>query len=460
MIARIPVRVRLALAFGLAMAVLLVGLGIFLRLSLATVLDEELDRSMTARSDDVAALVVDAGPGLAEGRTTETEDGFVQIVGPDGEVVDASSARLAEPVLDPDQLAQARSERLTTDIGPVADVVSHSRILARPIEATEGEIVVIVGTSLEERDEAVSGLTRLLAIGVPIALVLASAGGYLFAAAALRPVEAIRRRAAEIGGRERGARVPLSSAPDELRRLGETLNEMLERVDASLERERAFVADASHELRTPLSILKAELELALAGDRSHAELHAALVSASDETDRLARLAEDLLVIARSERGALAVRRELVPTSDLLQSVAGRAAPRALAAERVIDVADGGPAAVEVDQLRIEQALGNLVDNAIRHGAGRIELSAERRDGATALVVRDEGEGIPPELGDHAFDRFTHGEGPDVDRGAGLGLAIVRAIAEAHGGTARTASGESGAAVEVWLPDADAATHSR
>jgi two-component system OmpR family sensor kinase len=452
MIARVPVRIRLALAFGLAMALLLVGLGLFLRVSLATVLDEEFDRSLTTRSDDVAALVVDAGPGLAEGPTTETEDGFVQIIGPDGEVVDVSSARLAAPVLDPDQLAQARSGALTTDIGPVADVTSDSRVLARPVDAPGGEIV---GASLEERDEAVGGLTRLLAIGIPIALILAAVGGYLLAAAAFRPVEAIRRRAAEISGRERGARVPLSPAPDELRRLGETLNGMLERVDASLERERAFVADASHELRTPLSILKAELEFALAGDRSYAELHAALMSASKETDRLVRLAEGLLVIARSERGALALRRESVPTGDLLRRVTERTDARARTAGRAIKIHGGGPALVEVDRLRIEQALGNHVDNALRHGAGRVELAAEPRDGGTTLIVRDEGRGVPPELGDRAFDRFTHGEGIEVDRVAGLGLAIVRAIVGAHGGTARAVETDSGTAVELWLPDGGA-----
>ena len=168
-----------------------------------------------------------------------------------------------------------------------------------------GQRVVVVGTSTESRGESLA-LLQLLLIGGPIALVLASIAAYGVTAAALRPVEAMRARAAEISAVEPDQRLPVPPTHDEIGRLGGTLNEMLERLGEALEHERAFVADASHELRTPLAILKTELELALGRGRSPEELEAAVGSAAEETDRLTQLAEDLLTIAQTDRGELPV----------------------------------------------------------------------------------------------------------------------------------------------------------
>ena len=294
-----------------------------------------------------------------------------------------------------------------------------ARLLARPADG-DGARVVVVGTSLEDRDEAVAGLTGLLLVAGPIALAAAAVLGYLLAAAALRPVEAMRARAGEVSGAPAGARLPLPEARDELRRLGETLNAMLDRIDGALERERAFVADASHELRTPVAILKAEIDLALAGERSPQELRAALVSAREETERLARLADDLLVLARMDGGRLPLHPERLGTREVLDAVAARFAARAAEEGRTIEVVADPGASIVADRLRIEQAVTNLVDNALRHGAGPVVVRARRVGDDVELSVEDAGAGVPPEDAEGVFGRFVRGGSAAAGQGAGLG----------------------------------------
>jgi signal transduction histidine kinase len=236
---------------------------------------------------------------------------------------------------------------------------------------------------------------------------------------------------------------------DEVTRLGETLNEMLERLEDAFARERQFVSDASHEIRTPLAILKGELELALRDATDVDEFRQSVTSAAEEADRLTQLAEDLLVIARFEQGQLPVRLEEVNAGDLLESVSQRFARRA--AERGVELAVDAPADLELvaDHLRLEQAVGNLIDNALRHGAGRIELAAVRSGDHIELHVRDEGAAFPPEFLATAFERFTRTNVARSRGGAGLGLSIVQAIATAHGGRAHASNRPEGGA-DVWL----------
>jgi two-component system OmpR family sensor kinase len=447
---RLPIRWRLTLAFALAMAAVLAVTAVFLRVSLQDELDEGIANSLTARADELAALVGQGGAlaGPAEDRLSELEDGFAQVLDARGQVVDASSPLLERPLMDGAEVSRAAAGPLTTDRGAVAGVDGPARLLARP--AGDDDRIVVVGASLEDRDEAVAGLTGLLLVAGPIALVAASLLGYLLAAAALRPVEAMRARASEVSGARVGARLPLPEARDELRRLGETLNAMLERIDAALERERAFVADASHELRTPVAILKAEIDLALAGERSSDELRAALVSAREETERLARLADDLLVLARMDEGSLPIHAERLEAREVLGAVAARFAARAAAEGRSVEVAADAGAVVVADRLRIEQAMTNLVDNALRHGTGPVALRARRDGEAVELSVEDGGAGVAPEDAEGVFGRFVRGAGAG-GQGAGLGLSIVRAIARAHGGDARLESGSRGAATVIRLP---------
>ena len=197
------------------------------------------------------------------------------------------------------------------DRGPQPGLEGSSRLLAVPVRANGKRAVVVVGTTTDSRDESLTDLAQLLLLGGPVALLLASLAAYGVAALALKPVEEMRSRAAEISAERPDRRLPVPPTDDEVARLGKTLNEMLERLAEALEHERTFVADASHELRTPLAILRTELELALARGRSPAELREALASAAEEADRLNQLSEDLLTIAQTERGELPLRYERV-----------------------------------------------------------------------------------------------------------------------------------------------------
>jgi len=451
---RIPIRLRLTLAFALAMGVVLAATGAFLYLELRASLDESIDESLEARVSEVAprlalgGLIV--GPGMGSG-LVDPDERFLQVLDLRGRIVDATPTVEDAPLLDPDALSQAAAGRRSTwlELEQVPGIAGPTRILAMPVETPSGTRVLLVGASLEDRDETLRGfLVILLAVG-PTALLLTSVLGYGLATAALRPVEAMRIEAAAISGSDPGRHLPLPRSQDEIRRLGETLNEMLDRLEAALERERGFVADASHELRTPLALMRAELELALRRPRSAPELEDAIRSAAAETDRLAGLAEDLLLLARSDQGELAMPVESVNAKDLLSRVAERFRRHAEAAGRRIEIDVPNELELEADPRRLEQAVGNLVENALKHAQGRVRLAAVERDGKIELHVRDEGRGFPPEFLPRAFDRFSRADDARSGDGTGLGLTIATAIARAHGGSAHAESPASGGA-DVWL----------
>jgi signal transduction histidine kinase len=448
MLDRLSIRGKLAAAFAAALFLILSLSAAFVYAGVSSDLDESLDENLRSRADDVASLVATAGrapPELQGQRLVEGEDALAQVLAEDGTVL-ASTLPAGTP-LSPQEVERAASGPVLLSDREVPGVAGEARILARPVTAGEQELIVVVGATTEDRAETLTGLRYSFLIGAPIALLLASGLGYLLAGRALAPVDAMRRRASEITLRRSGERLPLPRADDEIHQLGATLNSMLDRIEASLEREREFVADAGHELRTPLAILRTELELAEREGRSAEELRAAISSAVEETDRLSQLAEDLLVIARSDQGRLPIKRESVELGELLERVRHRFGQRAADAGRDMhaDAPDGARA--DLDPLRMEQALGNLVDNALRHGEGGIEMTVAGEDGRIAFAVRDHGAGFSDDFSERAFERFSRADEGRTGGGAGLGLAIVQAIAKAHGGEARS----DGAGVVLTLP---------
>jgi two-component system, OmpR family, sensor kinase len=432
-VSRLPIRIRLTLAFAVVMAIVLAALGAFLYVRLTSSLNEQITDDLETRSAAVASS--DADPSLLAG-----DEGIARVIGSDvSEQVTLATPTVHVVLITTAELAEVRS-------GSVNDVERDGFRLRA--EAIDGRVVV-VGKSLEDRDEALDALLAQLLIALPFALLVSSVVGYLVAGAALRPVEAMRVEAEAISASEPDRRLPLPLAHDEVFRLGETLNDMLERLGSAIERERAFVADASHELRTPLALMKAELEVALRRPRTPDELGRALRSAAEETDRLVRLAEDLLLVARADRGALPVHREGLAAEELLAEVAGRFELRASEAGRAIEVVAPPGLALTGDRARLGQALGNLVDNALRHGAGVVRLEAVREDDFVELHVTDEGGGFPRAFLPHAFERFSRPDDARAGGGSGLGLAIVEAVAAAHGGSAG-ASNHDGGGADVWI----------
>jgi signal transduction histidine kinase len=443
---RVPLRLRLTLVFALAMAVVLAAAGWFVYVRVADDLSNALDQELRSRAQDVSALVAQDGSLSRSGiALVERGESFAELIGGDGRVLDATSPIGSTLLLTPDQLSAARGEQIFVNRSSVPGLDEPARMLALPVARG----VLVVGGTRENRAEMLRSLRTAFLIGGPLALLLASLAGYVLAGAALRPIEAMRRRAQEISTSSLHERLPVAAADDEVARLGETLNAMLARIEAGLERERRFVADASHELRTPLALLKTELELALRRSRTPDELEQTIRSAAAESDRLGRIADDLLLLARSEDGRLPLRLEPVDVDDLLESVAARFQPRADAQRRALDVGTDSARVVVADRLRLEQALGNMVDNAFAHGTGAVRLSAVPHNGAVELHVTDDGPGFAAEFLGQAFERFSRADDARARGGSGLGLAIVDTVARAHRGSAHAANRDSGGA-DVWM----------
>ena len=396
---RLPVRWRLTLVFAAAMALVLVAAGWFVHDRVASDLSRSLDQELRSRAQDLSALVRHGGSlRTTQGSLVEQGESFGELLDARGRVLDATPP-IAVSLLNASELARARREAVWADRPSVPGLDEGARLLAVPV----GGRILVVGATRENRAETLSSLRAAFLIGGPLVLVLASLGGYLLAGAALRPIE------------------------------------------EGLARERRLVADASHELRTPLASLRTELELALRRPRSPAELELAISSAAEEADRLARIADGLLLLAGSEHSGLALRVEIVDAGELLRTVARRFEATARGAGRSIEVEADAHAGVAGDRLRLEQALGNLVENALRHGAGQVVLRSQ----GSELHVLDEGAGFPPAFLRHAFERFSRADEAREGEGTGLGLAIVATIARAHGGTAG-ATNRPGRGADVWI----------
>lgn len=453
MASRLPLRLRVALAFTVTTALALLGLGLFVQLRVTDTLEGHLDDSLEAQLDRIDVLPPDERAAAVRGVVGET---FVQLLTPDA-ALNASSAQAVSPLIGAGDVPSSGTRRLEREISLV-DTDADDLDDAEPGETVEldiesepsvllvrrvGDQVLVVGTSREDTDEALEEVRDQLLIGGPLALLLAALLGYVVAGGALRPIERIRARAATISDRSSDERLPVPAAHDELRRLTTTLNEMLDRLDAGLQRERRFVADASHELRTPLALMRMEIDLALSRPRSAEELAAALRSADEETERLIGLAEDLLSLAASDRQSLTLDRRQLDLTELASDVVRRFAPLAEESGRTVTVAGGTDGVLlHADGERLDQVLTNLLDNALRHGEGPVVVGVRRQGDACVLTVSDTGPGISEP---RPFDRFTGAHG-----GRGLGLAIVRAVVEAHGGTVEAGSGAQGIGTTITV----------
>lgn len=453
---RLPVRVRLAAGFAVAMALVVAAVGAVVHVRLASSLLDEAEDRLLSRSAALEVLVRARGGDVSgDELRPQDEDGFAQVLGPGGAVLAASAPLARVALVSLAERAAATDGTVLVRRNELAGLGGEPALLAvtRVEPGDPAPLTLVVGASLEEREEALDGLQGQLLAIAPAAFLVAGGIGYLVAGRALRPVEAMRSRAAELSTERLDERLPLPQAHDELHRLGSTLNAMLDRLAAGIERERRLVADASHELRTPLALLRAELELGLRRPRSPDEQRAALASALEEVDRLTVLAESLLVLAQDDEHGLPLALADLDVGEALHAVAGRFVGAASLDGRPLGVLPTDGLSVTADRLRLEQALGALVENALRHGRGGVTLSAGERGGLVELRVSDEGDGLPPGLVGTAFDRFARGDGARASAGAGLGLSLVAAIARAHGGSAsveRRADGK-GAVATIVLP---------
>ena len=442
---RLPIRTRLTLVFAgttlLVLAISAVALLVGFRRELTTTVDEGL-------LERASALAADPRNGVDA--MTSTDDVFAQLLDQRGtSIIAATPGFEDDPLPYPASIGSCEPGFLSADV-----TIDRESVPVR-IYATcvSGNGKLVIGQDVEDQRDAVARLTAIVVFGGPILLVAMAILGWVLAGAALRPVERLRVEASAVSFTEPDRRLPVPDTGDELQRLAETLNGMLDRLHEALDRERRFVDEASHELRTPLGILQAEVELARKQTRSPEELADALASISQETDRLRRLTQDLLVLARSDRGRLPVHREDVDVSAVIDRVVTEFEEQAVRAG--VRLRSGtGKVRARVDADRLRQAIENLVDNAVRHAGtgGTVEVTAERDDGWLRVSVTDSGPGFGDAVLDRAFEPFARVDGDRAGEGAGLGLTIVRAVAEAHGGsaTARNLDG-GGAEVSIEVP---------
>ena len=439
---RLPLRVRVATTFALATAVALGGLGVFLHVRVTSTLEDQVVEGVAARLDALQRLPADA-------RTAAIEDltgvAFAQVLDRDGTVV-VSSPEVRDALLSPGRLpAPGVTKLLEVQLFLTTEGESEPVVMRAVGEADQ---VLVVGTSAENVEDAIDGLRTQLLVGGPLALLVAILLGYVVAGSAVRPMERMRARAATISAASSGDRLPVPGVRDEVHRLGTTLNDMLDRLDAGLRRERQFVAEASHELRTPLTVLRTELDLLASRERSPAEIRTALTSMGEEVDRLALLVDHLLLLATSDDARLRLDRTTFDVTTLLTEVADRFAT--VADGRDIAVTPGPPIEVTADRRRLDQVLSNLVDNGLRHGEGEITLAAGREASVVTLTVSDQG---GTALDDELFERFRQGTGSRAG-GRGLGLALVTTIVGEHGGSVAAAAVDGLTQVRVELPATD------
>ncbi|WP_052371557.1 sensor histidine kinase [Amycolatopsis taiwanensis] len=453
MIWRWPIRVRLTTAFTVMMALVLFGVAAATVAHARSVLDESIDETLTSRLGDLQSAAAAALPNPIGGRNT-----VEQVLDPSGAVVASSPPVSAGSMLNAGELAAARNGAVFVDHPAAGGLAGPVRLAAGPA----GPRVVVAATSLAERDAAVADLRAELAVAFPLVLLAAAGGAYLLGAGALRPVERMRARAAAITAEDTDQRLPVPSARDEISRLGTTFNDLLARLQAALSRERQFVADASHELRTPLGMLTTELELALRRPRSSAELTAAMHSALEETERLSRLAQDLLLLARTDQpdtGQATRRAASTALRPVLERVATRYRPLGEGDPLAIDCAPD--LSIQASEEDCERAVSNLVDNAMSHGAPPVIVKAWPAGSGqpewVAIEVRDHGPGFDPAFLPHALERFTRADTARAGgEGTGLGLAIVAALARRNGGQVDAGNDPDGGAVlTLTLPAAPA-----
>ena len=437
-------------------------------LVLNTWLTSKIDESVTK---DQRARVTRIMDFLRSGNTSiPRSEPFAQVIGrrADGRWFFLSRTVAFEgldQLLTPAQLQLASTQELLIT-GKLEALGGQSRLLAVPEQLGTTRVVVVVGSSLAREDDTKHRLAVAFTLAGAVVVALIAGGGWALIGAALRPVRRMADEAAAISGSNLDRRLVLPDRSDEIAHLGATLNGMLERIEGSFRRERAFVDDASHELRTPLTIMRGELELAMAQPGDAEETRAAMQSLLDEVDRLSRLAEDLLVLARSGTTA---RSELSSGPTELLTVVTRAAGRLGRSNDSglrLNVS-GPPVSVEVPEAVLERIVTNLLINAQHFAAGTISVgvgTVESPAGPLArLVVEDDGPGFPVEFLPRAFERFAVGSQSRTRShgGTGLGLAIVRELSQTWGGTATAANGTAngaangaalgGAAVTVTFP---------
>ncbi|GIV68238.1 cell wall metabolism sensor histidine kinase WalK [Caldilinea sp.] len=463
-------RLRMALLTGALAAAVTLLFGAYLYFTLRIQLLNALDDALRASATQFMGMLEqeDGRLGFAQGdlvaqRSTPRED-VIRLVAPDGRILDqigAVDAPVLASTLQPEGgvytyvVAGDATQSTGEATGDVQQIAGETlRLLSWPVRLHGQTVAYLqVGRSLESVEEALNALLFLLLVGAPFMLGAGIGGGYWLAGRTLAPIDAIRRKAAEISAQDLSQRLALNLPDDEVGRLARTFDEMLARLDDAFQRQRRFVSDASHELRTPLTIVMGEIEVALAQPRAPEAYVQTLSSVYDEVERMRRLTNDLLLLARSDSGRLQLTRTKLDLSELIASLCEQMEPRIGEAGIDLRLELTSPLWVEADFDRLLQLFSNLLDNAIVYAPGSpLTIKTLIQDENAVAVIADAGPGIPPEHLPHIFDRFYRADPARSSDNSGLGLSIAFEIARAHGGDLQVQSAPGqGATFILYLP---------
>ena len=431
-------RWRLALLFALGTAAVVTVAGLAFTLQLRASLNAALDDSLRTRAHALAAQVVTARPLVVHGQGGNVQyqarfsgaDELTQVLTPSGQVLESSPAAGQDPLLAAAQLRLAASHQVFVTATIEGE---QSRLLAIPARNGGHRVIALVGLSTNVAQAAESRAATAVWTAAPLAALVAGLGAWLLTGAALGPVERMRKRLADITEHDADTRLNVPATGDEIASLAVTMNAVLDRLQRALVRQREFVADAGHELRTPLTAIKAELELAARPGRSRQDLAAAVTTAAGDTDRLIRLAEDLLLLASADERQPAH----IDVADVLSAAVRSFSAQAQTRHVKVELDAARPLPAVADAARLRQAVDNLIGNAIRYApsGSAVEVTGQLLPGGIVIEVRDYGPGFPPDFLPHAFERFRRADAARnrAQGGAGLGLAIAAAIVRAHGG---------------------------
>lgn len=481
----VPIKLRLAILFSLGTAVIFIIGSFFFRYQISTGLQSSLAADLRAKGY-ILSQNISVGQQSGPTGNSSTQDVPSNLNGPDsnttevqlpglpfsvaapnssvlaaqvlngnGSVLESFGIPATSPLLGTSQVRVASNHELIVKKDLLAKPVL---LLAEPIPDSGGQVVV-VGASLTGVNASVERVTVELALFGVFLMLIAGLVAWVLSGAALAPVSKMRRQVEEIFELGQWSSLEVPQTKDEVAHLAMTLSELLRRLEESMSRQRGFVAVAGHELRTPLAILKGELELAQKSNRSELELRSAVAAALEETERLIRLSEHLLLLARKDEGVAIANLEMREVFPLLahtvDDFSGLAKDREISINLVCDES----VICEVDELALRQITANLIDNSLRYAppGSAIEVTCVYQKRSVVLRISDEGPGFPDDFLPIAFERFSRAD-EHRDRahgGSGLGLAIVKSLVEAMGGKIWASNRASGGAqVEVKFPTPD------
>jgi heavy metal sensor kinase len=455
------VRLRLTLWYAGVLALSLIAFALVIYYAAGNVFQERQDESLRSTAQTVAsAYVEEFGEAHSVAKAGEVvlseitfPNRYVQLIDNTGQPIAASANLNGATVSIPSPiLSEARTR------GFSHATVNDLRVAVVPLTADQTLGFAAVAEPLSVIEDGLKQLRRDLFAGVPLVLLLASAGGYFLARKSLAPIASMNSQTQRISAENLSARLDVSNTRDELGHLATTINDLLARLESSFKEQQRFIADASHELRTPLAVLRGETEVALGKTRTIDEYQQSLSLIQEEAERLSRIVEDLFILARQPINTHAVlNHDRVSLNDAVRDCARAARVLAIRKGVRLKVDHDLPAiALQGDEELIRRMILNLLDNAVKYtpAGGEISLALGRQNGQAEIVVRDTGIGIPERDQPRVFDRFFR-----VDKararamgGAGLGLSIAQWIVEVHGGEISVTSAPGhGSTFTVVLP---------